>query len=60
MTPTHTSETNRTRVAQAEAAWAEVLAEILRRGVHGTAAVEVCVQDGTIQHVRRRVERLEK
>ncbi|MBX3411576.1 MAG: hypothetical protein KF708_02570 [Pirellulales bacterium] len=60
MTLTHTSETNRKRVAQAETVWAELLAEMLQRGVHGTAAVEVCVQDGTIQHVRRRVERLEK
>ena len=60
MTLTHMSETNRTRVARAEEVWAEVLGEMLRRGVHGTAAVEVCVQDGTIQHVRRRVERLEK
>jgi len=60
MTLTHLSETNRMRVAQTEAVWAEVLGELLRRGVHGTAAVEVCVQDGTIQHVRRRIERLEK
>ncbi len=38
----------------------EILAEVLRRGFHGTAAVELCVQDGTIQHIRRKVERIEK
>ncbi len=38
----------------------ELLAETLRRGFHGTAGVEFCVQDGTIQHLRRRLERIEK
>ena len=31
-----------------------------RRGFFGTAAVELSVQDGTIQHIRRKVERVEK
>ena len=31
-----------------------------RRGFFGTAAVELSVQDGTIQHIRRMVERVEK
>ncbi|HUT11860.1 MAG TPA: hypothetical protein VMY42_15270 [Thermoguttaceae bacterium] len=48
------------KVAQLEAALAEMLAESLRRGFFGTAAVELSVQDGTIQHIRRRVERIEK
>ena len=39
---------------------AELLAEALRRGFFGTAAVELSVQDGTIQHIRRTVERIEK
>lgn len=39
---------------------AETLAEALRRGFFGTAAVEFSVQDGTIQHIRRTVERIEK
>ena len=31
-----------------------------RRGFFGTAAVELSVQDGTIQYIRRTVERMEK
>ncbi len=52
--------TNRQKVAQLQAALAELLREALQRGFHGTAGVEVSVQDGTIQHIRRRMERLEK
>jgi hypothetical protein len=59
MTPTE-SPTNRQKVAQLETALAELLREALERGFHGTAGVEISVQDGTIQHIRRRVERLEK
>ena len=42
------------------AALAEMLVEILRRGFHGTAGIELSVQDGTIQHIRRRIERVER
>jgi hypothetical protein len=52
--------TNVTKRAQAENAWDELLRESLRRGFHGTVAIEVSVQDGTIQHIRRRIDRLEK
>ena len=51
---------NREKMAQLRSALAEILAEVLRRGFHGTAGVELSVQDGTIQHVRRRVERIER
>ncbi len=51
---------NQGKAVQAELALVEVLAEVLRRGFYGSAAIEVAVQDGTIQHIRRRVERLEK
>jgi len=51
---------NAKKVAQLEAALAEILAEALRRGFFGTAAVELSIQDGTIQHIRRKVERIEK
>lgn len=51
---------NATKVVQLESALAAMLAEVLRRGFFGTASVELSVQDGTIQHIRRRVERLEK
>jgi hypothetical protein len=39
---------------------AEILAESLRRGFFGSVTVELSVADGTIQHIRRLVERIEK
>ncbi|HEV2972478.1 MAG TPA: hypothetical protein VGY55_21075 [Pirellulales bacterium] len=51
---------NQTKVSQVESALAELLAESLRRGFHGKAAIELAIQDGTIQHIRRLVERIEK
>jgi hypothetical protein len=55
-----TTAGNAKKVAQLQSALAEMLAEALRRGFFGTAALELSVQDGTIQHIRRRVERIEK
>jgi hypothetical protein len=58
---THTtSPGNAKKVAQVERAMAEILAEALQRGFFGTAAIEMSVQDGTIQNIRRRVERIER
>ncbi len=57
---TAASPTNAKKVAQLEKALAEMLAATLKRGFFGTAAVEVSVQDGTIQHIRRKVEQVEK
>jgi hypothetical protein len=51
---------NAQKVAQLQAVIAEILAEGLRRGFFGTAAVELSINDGTIQHIRRTVERIEK
>ena len=51
---------NAKRLAQLQTALAHVLAETLKQGFHGTAAIEIAVQDGTIQHIRRRVERVER
>lgn len=51
---------NKRKVAQLEQAMAIVLAEVLRRGFYGNASLELSVQDGTIQSIRRRVEQLEK
>ncbi len=51
---------NAKKVAQLQLILAEMLAESLRRGFYGTTAVELSVQDGTIQHIRRMVERIEK
>lgn len=50
---------NRTKLEQVETALAELLAETLRRGFHGKAVLELAIQDGTIQHLRRIVERIE-
>ncbi len=55
-----TTAGNARKVAQLEAALADILGEILQHGFFGTAAVELNVQDGTIQHIRRRIERIEK
>ncbi len=42
------------------AALAEILAEVLQRDYYGTAAVELSIQDGTIQHIRRSMEKTER
>ncbi len=58
---THTQlPTNSKKVAQLESALAKVLAEAPRRGFFGTATIELSIQDGTIQHIRRKVDRIEK
>jgi hypothetical protein len=51
---------NRQRVTQLEAALAELLVEVLRSGFNGRALIELAIQDGVIQHIRRTLERLEK
>ena len=51
---------NEQKVGQLNAALGQILAEILRRGFHGSAGLEMSVQDGTIQHIRRKVERIER
>ena len=51
---------NAERVKQVERMLAEILAEALRRGFHGTVSIEVNVQDGTIQQIRHRVDQIER
>lgn len=51
---------NRGLAARAERLWSDLLADAQTRAFHGTVAIEVAVQDGTIQHIRRRYERTEK
>jgi hypothetical protein len=51
---------NHDRVPQAQAVLNELLCDALRPGFHGRAVLEITVQDGTIQHLRRTLERLEK
>jgi hypothetical protein len=51
---------NRMTLAKIETAWAELLAETLRRGFYGKAGFELAIQDGTIQQIRRVVEKVER
>lgn len=60
MKTTDDTTANSVKITQLEAAWTALLAESLRRGFFGTIALEISVQDGTIQHVRRKLERIEK
>jgi hypothetical protein len=60
MTTLTETPTNKTKVDQLETALAEILSESLRRGFHGKAAIELAIQDGTIQHIRRLIERVDK
>jgi hypothetical protein len=60
MTTHGTTAGNAKKLAQLQAMMAEMLAEALKRGFFGTAGVELSIQDGTIQNIRRKVERVEK
>jgi len=51
---------NIARLEQLQTAWSQILREVLQRGVHGTAAIEIVVQDGVIQQLKRRIERVER
>ena len=60
MTTPIESAANRAKLQRAESLLRELLALSLRRGFFGSAAIELSIQDGTLQHIRCRVERLEK
>jgi len=51
---------NERKIGQLQSALKQALDEALRRGFHGRVELELSVQDGTIQQIRRRVERVEK
>lgn len=51
---------NEQKVAQLQTVMTKILAEIMRRGFYGTAGIELKVQDGTIQNIRRRIEQIER
>lgn len=51
---------NAKKLAQLQAAMSDLLAEATRRGFFGMVGVELSVQDGTIQHIRRKLERVER
>ena len=51
---------NERMVVRLEQAVAALLRQVLRRGFHGTAGVEIAIQDGIVQHVRTKIDRLDK
>jgi len=51
---------NQEKTARLMSALSEMLSEVLRRGFHGKAGVELGIQDGTIQYICRKVERIER
>lgn len=55
-----TTPGNVKKMEQLQRIMKELLAESLRRGFFGTATIEWNVQDGTIQHIRRIIDRVEK
>ncbi|MEN6405519.1 MAG: hypothetical protein ABFC77_03510 [Thermoguttaceae bacterium] len=55
-----TTSGNSKKMAQLQSVMVEILTESLKRGFFGRAVVELSVQDGTIQHIRRTIERIEK
>ena len=51
---------NRAKLEQLKNGWANLLAQAMQRGFYGQVAIELAVQDGTIQQIRQRVERVER
>jgi hypothetical protein len=60
MTTLAKTPANQRKLTQLRGALGELLGEVLRRGFFGSAGVEIVVQDGTIQSIRRKVERIER
>ena len=60
MTNALASTVNQAKREQLDRLWQRTLEETLRRGFHGSAAIEISVHDGSIQLIRRRVEQMER
>jgi hypothetical protein len=56
----NTTPTNQRKVAQLQEAVGQLLAQVLQRGFFGSAGVELSIQNGTIQTIRRKMERIER
>lgn len=54
------SPTNLAKMGRSVALLDDLLKQALQRGFHGTVRLEITVQDGTIQHIRKGIEQLEK
>jgi hypothetical protein len=50
---------NQQKLAQLQTTLGRMMREVLQRGFHGSAEVELVIHDGTIQTIRRRVEQLQ-
>jgi hypothetical protein len=59
-TPAADTAANRQKLELLNSRLASLLRQALQRGFHGDVAIEIAVQDGTIQHVRQRLERIER
>jgi hypothetical protein len=59
-TATNGSPANENKIAQVKIALAAILAEATRRGFYGKIGLELSVQDGVLQKIRRVVERVDK
>lgn len=55
-----TTPANRRNLDRLRIALDHLLAEVLRRGFYGSAAVEIVIEDGTIQYIRHRVEQVQR
>lgn len=60
MLTTQQTPTNHAKVDRSAAVLNELLRQALQRGFYGTVKLEIAVQDGTIQHIRKSLEQLEK
>ncbi len=53
-----TTPTNQLKVAQLQEAMGELLAQVLKQGFFGSAGGGLRIQDGSIQTIRRKIERI--
>jgi hypothetical protein len=60
MTSRKQSEVNLTKLVRVEAIYESLVDEVLQRGFHGNARLELVVADGTIQQICSTVERVDK
>ncbi|HEY5312089.1 MAG TPA: hypothetical protein VIK18_06200 [Pirellulales bacterium] len=60
MTDRKSSSTNQAMLNRAWQALDGLLGQALRDGFHGTAAIELTIQDGTIQRLNKRLESVER
>jgi hypothetical protein len=60
MVISESTPTNQRKIVYARTVLAELLEQALRRGFFGQVGVELKIQDGTIQHVCRKLEQIER